>query len=109
MAQVTVQVNNKPFIVGCEDGQERHLMELAQRFDSQVRQVSEAVGQVGDARLFLMAGLMLADEIAEAQAQIAEARKAASSVQGARSNAEEKAANALDSAARRIEALAARL
>ena len=33
MGQLNVTVNGKPFLVGCEDGQERHLMDLAAAFD----------------------------------------------------------------------------
>src|ERR1700727_2045437 len=33
MAQVTIQVNDRPYVVGCEDGQEQHLLELSQHFD----------------------------------------------------------------------------
>ena len=55
MAQVTLSVNGRPYVVGCEDGQEAHLTELAKLFDTQVRQVSQDVGQLGETRLFLMA------------------------------------------------------
>ena len=109
MAQVTVQVNGKPYVVGCEDGQEQRLIDLAGRFDAQVRQIADAVGQLGDARLFLMAGLMAQDELAEAASSLAEARRTAAGAQSGASGVEEKAASALDAAARRIEALAQRI
>ena len=54
MSQVTIEVNGRPYTVGCEDGQEQHLVELAKHFDRHVRQVSQEVGQLGEARLFLM-------------------------------------------------------
>jgi cell division protein ZapA len=109
VAQVTVQVNGKPFVVGCEDGQETRLTELASQFDAQVRQVADAVGQIGETRLFLMAGLMMADELAELRSQLTQARRDAQGVQGGRSQIEVRAAEALDSAARRIEALVGRV
>ena len=62
MATVTVEVNGRPYQVGCAEGQERRVAALAAEFDRQVRQVAQDVGQVGDLRLFLMAGLLLADE-----------------------------------------------
>ena len=55
MAQVTLSVNGRPYVVGCEDGQEAHLTELARLFDTLVQQVSQDVGQLGETRLFLMA------------------------------------------------------
>ena len=41
MAQINIEVNGRPYAVGCEDGQEGHLQELAKLFDHQVRQVSQ--------------------------------------------------------------------
>ena len=63
MATVTVEVNGRPYAVGCADGQEERVRELARQFDAHVRQVAGEVGHVGDIRLFLMAGLLLADEL----------------------------------------------
>jgi cell division protein ZapA len=65
MATVTVEINGRPYAVGCADGQEERVRILAKQFDGHVRQVSGEVGHVGDLRLFLMAGLMLADELHE--------------------------------------------
>ena len=63
MATVTVEINGRPYAVGCADGQEERVRILAKQFDGHVRQVAGEVGHVGDIRLFLMAGLMLADEV----------------------------------------------
>src|SRR5690606_8800748 len=68
MATVTVEINGRPYAVGCADGQEARVRLLARQFDGHVRQVAGEVGHVGDIRLFLMAGLMLADELHEARA-----------------------------------------
>ena len=68
MATVTVEINGRPYAVGCADGQEERVHTLANQFDGHVRQVAGEVGHVGDSRLFLMAGLMLADELHEARA-----------------------------------------
>lgn len=67
MATVTVEINGRPYAVGCADGQEERVRILARQFDAHVRQVAGDVGQVGDIRLFLMAGLVLADEVHEAR------------------------------------------
>jgi cell division protein ZapA len=68
MATVTVEINGRPYAVGCADGQEERVRALAGQFDGHVRQVAGEVGHVGDLRLFLMAGLLLADELHEARA-----------------------------------------
>jgi len=109
MAQVTIHVNGKPYVVGCEDGQESRLIELATRFDAQVKQISDAVGQLGDARLFLMAGLLAQDQMSDMAAQLGEARRTTAGVQSGANGVEQKAATALDAAARRIEALVQRI
>lgn len=67
MATVTVEINGRPYAVGCADGQEDRVRALASQFDGHVRQVAGEVGHVGDLRLFLMAGLLLADELHEAR------------------------------------------
>ena len=65
MATVTVEINGRPYAVGCADGQEERVRILAKQFDVHVRQVAGDVGHVGDVRLFLMAALVLADELHE--------------------------------------------
>ena len=105
MAQVTIEVNGRPYTVGCQDGQENHLVELASLFDRQVRQVGHSVGQLGETRLFLMGALLLADELSDTRARLAQAQAELSRIQSDAIRLETRAANALDAAARRIEAL----
>lgn len=100
MATVTVEVNGRPYAVGCADGQEERVRILARSFDSHVRQVAGDVGQVGDLRLFLMAGLMLADELQEARAG------APASTPAAASNGSDGVAEALNAVAARLEKMA---
>lgn len=65
MATVTVEINGRPYAVGCADGQEERVKMLARQFDEHVQNVAGQVGHVGDIRLFLMAALLLADELHE--------------------------------------------
>jgi cell division protein ZapA len=107
MAQVTIEVNGKPYTVGCEDGQEHHLTHLAGLFDRQVRQVSADIGQLGETRLFLMGALLLADELADTRQRLETAQEAVAKAQGEHTRLEVKAVSALEGAAKRIEKLAA--
>jgi cell division protein ZapA len=107
MAQINVDVNGRPYAVGCEDGQEPHLQELAKIFDHQVRQVSQDMGQLGDTRLFLMGALMLADELYDAKNRLAALQVEVNRLQTDRSRIEGRAVSALEAAASRIEKLAA--
>ena len=103
MATVTVEINGRPHQVGCAEGQQARVRELAARFDGHVRQVASDVGQVGDLRLFLMAGLLLADENEELKAG---AGAAPASVVADAAPADDGAAvEAVNAAAARIERL----
>lgn len=106
MAQINVEVNGRPYAVGCEDGQEQHLAELAKLFDRQVRMVSQDMGQLGDTRLFLMGALLLADELADAKGRMAGLQSELGRLQQERTRLESRAVSALENAAKKIEKLA---
>ncbi|MBL0948373.1 cell division protein ZapA [Brevundimonas sp.] len=76
MATVTVEINGRPYAVGCADGQEDRVKQLAAQFAGHVSNVAAEVGHVGELRLFLMAGLILADELQEARSGEAPVRPA---------------------------------
>ena len=70
MAHVIVQVNGRPYTMQCPEGEEAHLKELAELLDGEVQRVKGSVGNVGDIRTLVMAGLMVADRLSEAIARI---------------------------------------
>lgn len=106
MAQLTIDINGRPYTVGCEDGQEPHLRELAALFDKQVRQVSAEVGQLGETRLFLMGALLLADELSDLKLRHAHAQAELTRLQNGQARVEQRAVQALEAATAKIEALA---
>jgi cell division protein ZapA len=106
MAQVTIDVNGRPYSVGCEDGQEQHLLDLARMFDRLVRQVSQDMGQLGETRLFLMAALLLADEMTDTRARMTAIQGELARLQSDNARIESRAVAALEKAARRIERMA---
>ena len=65
MPQVTLNVNNTPYQFTCSEGEQDRLLELAQAIDGKVSQLARALGQVGEAKLMLMAGILLLDEASE--------------------------------------------
>lgn len=107
MATVTVEVYGRPYAVGCADGQEARVRDLAAQFNDRVQGVADQVGQVGDVRLFLMAALMLADELQAARSQAASQTstrgKAASPAPAPAASPSEGVAEALNAVAARIE------
>jgi cell division protein ZapA len=66
MAQVTVTIDGKAYRMACEEGQEDHLVGLAQNFDQYVGHLKRQFGEIGDLRLTVMAAIMIMDELSEA-------------------------------------------
>jgi cell division protein ZapA len=116
MGQVTVGVNGRNYTVGCDNGQEDHVAELAAYLDHHIAELKEAMGAVGDTRLMLLAGLMVADELSETVSKLEEAEAQLKGLKGGtdavaeRANGfEQQAVQAIDSVTARIEALTQRL
>jgi cell division protein ZapA len=113
MPLVNVLINGHAYTVACDDGEDEHLRELAQFFDKRVREMVSSVGQVGDSRLLLLAGLVVSDELAETLGRLEEIEKEIAGLKERQSDdgteREEQIARALDRAAERVEAIAARL
>lgn len=74
MAQVSIRINGRSYEVNCENGQEQHVQRLANSLANAVNDLVKQVGQVGDARLLVMAGLVMADEMLEQKAELAAAK-----------------------------------
>ena len=63
MAQVTIRINGYAYTVGCEDGQETHLEQMAADIEQRISSIKAIGGQSGEARLLMLAALLLADEL----------------------------------------------
>jgi cell division protein ZapA len=63
MAQVTIRINGYAYTVGCEDGQETHLEQMAADIEQRINSIKAIGGQSGEARLLMLAALLLADEL----------------------------------------------
>jgi cell division protein ZapA len=100
MGQVSVPVNGRSFTIACEDGQEPRIRRLAQYVDAKVGEFVANVGQVGEARLLLLAALVIADELSDANDALERAGERAGS------NA---VASGVQSMSKRVEPIAARL
>ena len=66
MGKVTVNINNRTFQIACEDGEEARLKELASFFSRHVDQLQGRFGHIGDARIYVMTGLLIADKLSDA-------------------------------------------
>ena len=114
MGQVVVKVNGREFPLSCSDGQESRIRRLAQYVDAKVGEFTKTVGQVGEARLILLAALVIADELSDANEALRQERNrtppAAGGTGGAGTEtASHGAASEIRSMAERIESIAARI
>jgi cell division protein ZapA len=106
MANVAVTINGRTYELTCNDGQEPHLRGLAAEIASRVDELVKTIGQAGEARLLLMVSLLLADELADANAEIERLHQE----QGrAAAVDEEGIATSLERLAKQIHDIAARL
>src|SRR5258708_38249219 len=110
MSQVTVTINGRQFRMACEDGQESHLLRLAQGLDQRIERLRGTFGEIGDTRLTVMAALTVADELADTSGKLRRLEEDKGRLQdargasGGRADATQAAvAAALNSAAERIE------
>ena len=117
MSQVNVTINGRQFRMACEDGQEDHLRQLAKELDERIVALRGQFGEIGDARLTVMAALMVADELAETGKKLEAAggrpRRAAGRPRRRRRSARQATQAAIvaafNSAAERIEDMAKKL
>lgn len=104
MAQVSVTINGRSYPIACQEGEEQRIRDLARGIDAKVATFARQVGQAGEARLLVLAALVMADELAEAN----EAMRRLSG-QLAETADDAPLAAGVERLAARIEAVAARL
>jgi cell division protein ZapA len=116
MVQVNVTINGRQFRMACEEGEEAHLMELAEDLDRRIGKLRTRFGEIGDTRLTVMAALTLADELSEIKERLQQFEPELASLQDARAQSAERTkatqaavSAALNSAAERIEGITRRL
>ena len=110
MSHVNVTINGRQYRMACEEGQERRLLQLADSMESRVESLRGKFGEIGDARLTVMAALTIADELLDANQRVARLEEQLNALQDARYAAAERAkatqsaiSLALNSAAERLE------
>lgn len=116
MAQVNVTINGRQFRMACEDGQEDHLRLLAKALEDRIGTLRGQFGEIGDARLMVMAAMTVADDAIEADKKVRELEQEIAALQDARGASADKAQAtqaaliaAFTSAAERIEGMAKKL
>lgn len=72
MPEVKIEIGGRRFDVACQEGEERYLQAAARLLDDEAKVLTEQVGRMPEARMLLMAGLMLADKTASVDDRVAE-------------------------------------
>jgi cell division protein ZapA len=109
MGQVTVVLNGRTYRLECGEGEENHLIALAEYLGTHVEDMKRKFGQVGDDRLILMASLLVTDELWELRREMEALKASLAAARRDRSVADESAKSAKADLAGRIEAVADRL
>jgi cell division protein ZapA len=110
MSHVNVTINGRQYRMACEEGQEGRLLRLAESLESRIANLRGKFGEIGDARLTVMAALTVCDELIDANNRIRGLEEELEALRDVRTVAADRAratqvavANALNSAADRIE------
>ncbi len=73
MPQVDIKIGGRTFEVACQDGEETFLQTAAAMLDAEASTLSDQIGRMPEARMLLMAGLMLADKTAALEDKLRDA------------------------------------
>ena len=116
MAQVNLTVNGRIYRMACEDGEEDHVAELGLRFDEAINELRGVLGEIGDQRLMVMAGILMTDRLGDAEQRLKRAEQEIQSLKDSRADTamrieglEQNFADGFTHAAIRIEQIAERL
>ncbi|MFZ0764508.1 MAG: cell division protein ZapA [Bradyrhizobium sp.] len=110
MSHVNVTINGRQYRMACEEGQETRLLRLAESLEARIASLRGKFGEIGDARLTVMAALTVCDELQDAGNRIHGLEEELMALNDVRAVAADRAkatqaavANALNAAADRIE------
>ncbi|MGF6860624.1 cell division protein ZapA [Rhodobacteraceae bacterium MBR-64] len=75
MPDITISVGGRDYTVACQDGEEHFLQAAARLLDGEASELLGQIGRLTEARLLLMAGLLLADKTAGIEDQLRAAQQ----------------------------------
>jgi cell division protein ZapA len=109
MGQISVTLNGRTYRLECGEGEEAHLIELAEYLGTHVEDMKRKFGQIGDDRLILMASLVVLDELWELRRQMAQMKIAMAEARRDKAVADESARALQSDLAGRVSSVAQRL
>ena len=112
MSHINVTINGRQYRMACEEGQEVRLLKLAETLETRIQSLRGKFGEIGDARLTVMAALTVCDELVDAGNRVRAMEQELTELRDFRNAAVERArmtqtavVNALNAVAERIEKL----
>ena len=72
MPEVEIKIGGRGFEVSCQAGEEHYLHSAAKMLDDEAQVLAAQIGRLPEARMLLMAGLMLADKTAGVEDRLTE-------------------------------------
>lgn len=82
MPEIEISIGARPFRVACQEGEEHFLRTAAQMLDAEAQPLLSQLGRLPEARMLLMAGLMLADRTAAVEDEIRQLKARLAEVEG---------------------------
>lgn len=70
MPELTITIGGRAFPVACQEGEEHFLRAAAAMLDAEAQPLISQMGRLPEAKMLLMAGLMLADKTAAVEDEI---------------------------------------
>jgi len=70
MADLEISIGGRTFMVACQEGEEHFLRTAAAMLDTEAQPLVTQMGRIPEARMLLMAGLMLADRTAAVEDEL---------------------------------------
>jgi cell division protein ZapA len=71
MPEVEIEIGGRRFEVACQPGEEDYLISAATALDNEASSIGDQLGRLSEARMLLMAGLMLADQAGNLKEKLA--------------------------------------
>ena len=70
MANVNIKFNGKDYLLSCDNGQEEHLIELAEYLNKKFKELKSELGNIGESKLLLISSIKIIDEYYEIKKNI---------------------------------------
>ena len=82
MPELEITIGERSFFVSCRAGEEHFLNAAAKMLDTEAQPILQQLGRLPEARMLLMAGLMLADRTAAVEDEVRSLKEKLAALEG---------------------------